>query len=132
MLLSEKLKNQAGVTMLEIMIVVVLIGILSSMATPRFLDFISRMKARGDASNNASHLRSARSMAITGGIAHGVWFDASNNQVTVFEDSDNNGVFNAGGDSVITGPLDMSGNTVIEQCTFSNNCIIFDIQFGKT
>ncbi|MBD3170794.1 MAG: prepilin-type N-terminal cleavage/methylation domain-containing protein [candidate division Zixibacteria bacterium] len=122
----KKIRSQSGITMLEIMIVVVLIGVLSSMAAPRFLNFISRMKARGDAANNASYLRSARSMAITNGVPSGVWFDNSNNQVVVFSDDDDNGIYTAGGDSIITGPVDMSGNTVIEGCTFSNNCVVFD------
>lgn len=121
-----KFKNQAGFTMLEIIITVVIIGILSSMAVPRFLDFIQRTKSRANAVNNVAYLRAARSQAITNGIPTGVNFDVVNKQVLVFSDLDGNGRYSASSDSITMAPLELAGDTQILNCTFPNNSVVFN------
>jgi prepilin-type N-terminal cleavage/methylation domain-containing protein len=126
MIRSINLKNNSGFTMLEIMIAVVLIGILSSMATPRFLDFIQRAKGRADASTNVSYLRAARSQAITTGVPTGVKFDTANKQILVFADLDANGNYSAVNDSVTLPLLELKGDTDILNCSFSNDVVVFN------
>ncbi|MCP4634419.1 MAG: prepilin-type N-terminal cleavage/methylation domain-containing protein [candidate division Zixibacteria bacterium] len=121
-----KLKNNFGFTMLEIMISVVLVGILSSMAAPRFLDFIQRAKGRADAATNVSYMRAARSQAVTTGVPTGVKFDTSNKQIIVFSDLDGNGLYSAFTDSMTLPALELKGDTNIENCTFGNDVVIFN------
>lgn len=118
--------KQSGFTMLEIVIGVALIGILSSMAVPRFLDFIQRMKGRADASNNVGYLRAARSMAVTNGAPTGVVFDDGSDQVNIFVDSDMNGQYSPGIDSVVLGPFEMAGDATIINSTLVNNSVLFN------
>jgi len=120
------LKNNFGFTMMEIMIAVVLVGILSSMAAPRFLDFIQRAKGRADAATNVSYLRAARSQAISTGVPTGVRFDTANKQIIVFSDLDANSIYSAVVDSVTLPPLELKGDTNILNCNFSNDVVIFN------
>ncbi|MBD3234190.1 MAG: hypothetical protein GF315_10760 [candidate division Zixibacteria bacterium] len=126
MKILKLLKRESGITMLEIMITVVLIGILSSMATPRFLQFIGRMKGRADVSNNISYLRSARTFAISNGVPTGVYFDIGNNQVYVFQDDNGDENYSDGTDTVVIGPEELNGSTNINYCSFENNVVIFE------
>ncbi len=126
MKILKLLKRESGITMLEIMITVVLIGILSSMATPRFLQFISRMRGRADVSNNVSYLRSARTFAISNGIPTGVYFDVGGNQVYVFQDDNGDEAYSEGTDTVVIGPEELNGSTSINFCSYDNSVVIFN------
>ncbi len=65
-LINKQLDNIKGFTLIELVIVIVLLGILASVALPRFLDIT------GDA-HNASVSGSAGAMASAVNIAHAKW-----------------------------------------------------------
>ncbi len=122
----DTLKNSRGFTMLEIMITIVIIGILASMATPRFLNFIQRMKGRAEASRDVSFLRSARSEAVSSGTPTGVKLNNVNKSLFVFQDIDGDNIYTAGIDSITAGPITLSGSTILKSCSFGNNTVIFN------
>lgn len=95
-------RSTGGVTLIEILTTVVIIGIVASMAVPRFETAWRRIKIRGADRNIVSTIRLARSMAITDKYLYGVYFDGNQQTMTLFKDIVNGGsnLFEAG-DSVI-------------------------------
>jgi prepilin-type N-terminal cleavage/methylation domain-containing protein len=87
----KALRSRRGITMIELMSVVVIIGIIAAMAGPRFSQTISRLKFRTAARNLVSKLRLARSNAITHKQPFGVHLNNDNMTLTVFLDSNNPG-----------------------------------------
>ncbi len=93
---------QKGITLIELMITVVIIGIVAAMAVPRFEKAFERIKFRSTNREITSSLRLARSYAVSTKEQHGVYFDSDDLCWTLFKDKVNTGgmVFEPG-DSVI-------------------------------
>ncbi|MCK5126589.1 MAG: GspH/FimT family pseudopilin [candidate division Zixibacteria bacterium] len=96
-------KNCRGITLIELMVIVTIIGIVSTMAFPQFTTTINRLKFKGAARDVVSTMRLARSNAITHKQPVGVHFDGDLLTMTMFVDIVNptNGAFESG-DSVLT------------------------------
>jgi len=86
---SQKLISSSGITMIELMITVVIIGIVSAMAVPRMQTAYERMDFKGSVRELTSSLRMARSMAISKKGQFGVYFDPSALTITLFQDNIN-------------------------------------------
>jgi len=99
----KTLKNKKGITLTELMAVVVIIGIVSAMAVPRFSTTVSRLKFRSAARNMVSKLRLARSHAITNKQQCGVYVDGDEKTLTLFLDTNNPAGFSydSGSDSIL-------------------------------
>ncbi len=95
-------RNQKGITLIELMVTVVIIGVVAAMAVPRFQIAFERIKFRSANRDITSSLRLARSYAVSTKAQHGVHFDGSDLSWTLFKDLVNPVamVFEAG-DSVI-------------------------------
>jgi len=93
---------QKGVTLVELMTTVVIIGIVAAMAVPKFQIAFERIKFRSANREITSSLRLARSYAVSSKEQHGVHFDPTALSFTLFKDKVNTGgmVFELG-DSVI-------------------------------
>jgi len=78
--------NQRGVTLIELMTSVVIIGIVAAMAGPRFSHEMDKMEFRGAARNIVSSIRQARSLAISEKTPYGIVFDGTNGTYTLFKD----------------------------------------------
>lgn len=83
--MNKRLKTNRGVTMVEMMIVVVIIGIMASMSVPKFQKAYDRMKFKSANREITSKLRLARSKAITDKKYYGVYFDDVARTVTLFK-----------------------------------------------
>lgn len=95
-------RRHAGFTMVELMIVVVLVGIVSTMAAPGLQKAYERMKYRKAVRNITSSLRLARSTAITIKQQVGLQFDWSKMTMTMFIDRINPDTYQfETGDSVL-------------------------------
>ncbi len=84
--MKSKLRSTFGATMIELLTVAVIIGVVASMAVPRFQRAYERMQFRSANRDIVSSLRLARSMAITDKVQYGVYFDYSEKIITVFKD----------------------------------------------
>jgi Tfp pilus assembly protein FimT len=121
-----KTKNNKGITMLEMMIIVVIIGIGATLAIPRFGQIMDKLKLKTTGRDVISALRLARSNAVSQKLQFGVYFNLNSRQYVLFKDVANPGSFtyNAGADSdVVTGTLPRNVN--FGSCGFSNFVVIF-------
>jgi prepilin-type N-terminal cleavage/methylation domain-containing protein len=102
--MKPRKSGERGITLIELLSVVVIIGIVSALAVPRFSDTINRLKFRSASREMVSMLRLARSYAVTNKSQFGVYFDQNSYIVTLFKDTDNpaSAVFNAVADSIMS------------------------------
>jgi prepilin-type N-terminal cleavage/methylation domain-containing protein len=89
--MNMKWQSKRGITLIELMSAVVIIGIVSTMAVPRFQIAWERIKIRSVHRDIISTLRLARSLSITTKAVHGVHFDDVAQTVTLFRNTVNPG-----------------------------------------
>ncbi|MBU8934301.1 MAG: prepilin-type N-terminal cleavage/methylation domain-containing protein [candidate division Zixibacteria bacterium] len=99
----RKSSSHDGFTFIELMATVVIIGIVSAMAVPRFDAAFERIRYRSANRLLVSKIKVARSLAISSKVQHGVFFDGTTKLVVVFRDDLNPASYQFDtGDSVIT------------------------------
>lgn len=124
--MSRLHRNQSGVTLIELMIICVLIGVLAAMAVPRWLDYIPQLRTKAAVRSAVSALREARSLAISRKVDYGVYFDVYDNKFALFANTADpaNQSFSED-DSVIT-RNDVGLDVHMNYTTFTDNCVVFD------
>jgi Tfp pilus assembly protein FimT len=118
--------NNKGITMLEVMIIAVIIGITATLAMPQFEQGMEKLKLKNAGRDIISSLRLARSDAVLQRSQFGVYFDLNSNQYVLFKDKTNPGNFtyDAGSDSdMVTGTL--PHNVDFGSISFPNFVVIF-------
>ncbi len=99
---AHRIRSESGITLIELMITVVIVGISAAMAAPRFEMTYERLRFKSSCTDATSTLKLARSMAITSKSQYGVAFNNAHRTVTLFKDLVNTSNFDfASGDSVI-------------------------------
>jgi prepilin-type N-terminal cleavage/methylation domain-containing protein len=95
-------RSQKGITLVELLTTVVIIGIVAAMAVPKFQIAFERIKFRSANREITSSLRLARSYAVSTKSQHGVFFDVNALTFSIFKDLVNTGgmVYDVG-DSII-------------------------------
>ena len=123
--MRDKLNSFRGVTLLELLIAVVIVGIATGMAVPRFQIAFERAKYKAGDKDIDSALRKARSMALSDKRQYGVYFDPTAMTVTMFRDDINPGSYTfETGDSVIAQDTLPAGfHYLITDC--NNDVIVF-------
>ncbi|MBA2627967.1 MAG: prepilin-type N-terminal cleavage/methylation domain-containing protein [Gemmatimonadales bacterium] len=86
--------GRGGFSMMELMVVIVMLGIMASMAISRIN--VTKLKVNSEARNMASTLTYAQRLAISLQSDVRVAFDVPNNRITILEDRNNNGIADAG------------------------------------
>ncbi len=81
-----KLRSDQGISMMELMIVVVIIGIMAAMAAPQMDTAIKQIKFNNVGRQILSAYRLARSSAIAQQEPFGVFFDSQHGELVVFRD----------------------------------------------
>ena len=100
--MRRKIKSNSGVTLIELLITAVIVGIVATMAVPRFQIAYERHRYNGANRDVISSFRLARSMAITDKEQYGMHFDVESQAYTIFKDKVNlSGYDFVSGDSVI-------------------------------
>lgn len=118
--------NHKGVTLLELMIIAVIIGLTSTLALPQFGKITNRLKLKTTGKELLVSLRLARSYAISQRSQFGVYFDSNSRQYILFKDIANLSSFtyDVGTDSVI-GSETLPGNVNFGSDSFPNSVAIF-------
>jgi len=121
------LKSCRGVTMIELMTTVVIVGIVAAMASPHFQKGIDRIKFRSQSKNVVSMLRTARSNAVSEKALYGVAFNFDEGTIVMFRDDANLGSnqFDAGADSVISTDSLPRQEYGWSYSTFTNSTVVF-------
>ena len=103
MMLSQRIKSKKGMTIMELLIAVVIVGIVAAMAVPRFQIAYERIKFRAANREITSKIRLARSFAVSTKSQHGVYFDQAALSYILFKDVVNTGAMQYdAGDSIIS------------------------------
>ena len=92
-MMKRKLGSDRGITIIEMMIAAVIVGIVAMAAVPRMQIAFERLKFKKANKEINSTLRLARSMAITDKEPYGVYFDSNTRHVTLFKDIINPGAY---------------------------------------
>jgi len=119
-------KREEGATLIELLTVVVIIGIMASIAVPRFAQTLPGMRLRGDTKGIASTMRLARMKAVAEGKTYGLYFDniSSPQKFVLFEDKNLDENYNQGQDSTIFS-WDFHKTTNYQNIGFANNVVVF-------
>lgn len=113
------IRSKQGVTLIELLITAVIVGVVATMAVPRFQIAYERHKFNSVNRDVTSSFRLARSMAITDKEQYGINFDIENGIYTLFKDKVN-----------LTGYDYVSGDSAIRVDTLPDefNFIITDVE----
>lgn len=119
-------RNQRGVTFIELMTVVAVIGIMAAMAVPSFLSYMPKLRVKSAARTVAAQLRLARSKAVAERRPYGVSFNMASRSMVLFADTDN-----PAGQSYSVLDSTLKADTLNSQvnlnsCTYANNCVVFN------
>lgn len=122
----NRILNQKGLTVLELSIVAVAIGIISMLAIPQFGKVMERLKLKTAGRDVISSLRLARSTAVSQKDQFGVYFDYETNQYLLFHDLANQSSFtyDPGSDSVVVS-YPLTGTVSFGYIGFPNFVVIF-------
>ena len=117
---------ERGVSMMEMMIVIVIVGLLSALAVPNFGGAIKKMKFDNTGREIVSALRYARAAAVGQQRQLGVFFDTDNKVMITFVDlvDPTAGTF-VSGDSVVRRDS-MNTNLNYMGSSFANSTVIFN------
>jgi len=84
--MKKRLLSNRGITLIEMMIGVVIVGVAATMAVPRFQAAMDRIEFRSTTRDVVSLVRYARSEAISKKDRYGVYFDYGGRTATFFVD----------------------------------------------
>ena len=88
-MLSMRLQDENGFTLVEIITVVVIIGIMAVIAVPNFFSWLPNMRLKAAASDLYSNFQKARMMAVKSNRETAIIFDTANNKYEICDDWDN-------------------------------------------
>jgi len=81
-------RRGAGFTLIELLLVIVIIGVLATMAVPAFIEMLWRSKVEMAARQTTIQMRAARFQAIQEADEFGVWADFANNRIVLGRPAD--------------------------------------------
>lgn len=138
--LRNGMANQAGFTLMELMVVIAIVGIMATMAVPSFTNFIANSRVSSATNDLIADLMQARSLASTTGrhavvcpSTNGTSCSATVSDWTVgrilFIDKNANGAFSAG-DTLIKYTSSLPANLTITMTGFPNSYIAYNSYGG--
>lgn len=118
-----KMKREAGFSLIELMVVAVIMAIIFAASIPSLRGHTASVNLVKNASKVAASLKLARTRAVSTNAPVVVQFDGDAGTYFVFQDDDEDGVFDDGETSA--GPYEMSNDTRINSVSFTNSAVTF-------
>lgn len=88
--------NKTGMTLLELIIVVAILGIVSAIAAPNYMNYMADRRLKGAARTIMSDLMASRLSAVSRNHEFKVFFSGDQMTYTVLADTNNNGTADTG------------------------------------
>ena len=117
--------NSKGVTLIELVIIVVIISVVAAMAIPQFSKVVPRLEFKSASLDIVSDLRLARSLAIAQRIQIGLYFNSKQRQYVIFKDLVNPDAFTYEASDSVLRTVTLNQNLSISSCSFTNYTIVF-------
>lgn len=95
-----KMKSVSGFTIMEIMIVIAIIAIMSSIATPNLRNYMTQRRLNGASRQIMSDLMHARMQSVSHNNNFRVIFNGDGKQYTILDDNNNDGDADSGEQAV--------------------------------
>jgi prepilin-type N-terminal cleavage/methylation domain-containing protein len=129
MLKVKELKNNLGVTLIELMVVIAIIGIIAVIAVPQYGRFIAKNSVKKAANDLFQNMRLARTIAIKENRTYIMTFNETANTYRIGVDVNSNGSLmdavdqynGAGPVSVTTIPTKYGGDVVLGSANYAVN-----------
>lgn len=120
----RELRDERGFSMMEMMIVLVVIGLMASLAAPSWFEQMPRLEAQAQVRDVVSKLREARSLAVARKEPAGLCIDAGNCSWTLFLDNNPANNLHNTGDSVMAAG-NLGTRVSVTKNSFANHDVIF-------
>ena len=119
-------RDGRGVTLVEMTMVLVIMGILAALAVPSFIKYLPGIRLKGDARDVASVSKLARMRAVAEGALYGIYFDDQSTppQFILFQDVDEDEELSVLVDEVVFS-RELYRKTLFRQVNFPNNAAVF-------
>lgn len=118
-------KNQKGFSLIEMIIVVVIIGLMATLAVSQFDKFFRQQKLKSAGRELLSDLRLARSYAVARRGQYGIYFNQNARQYILFKDIVNpsNYTYDVGDSAIKT--ISLPAIFSLSNCTFPNTAVVY-------
>lgn len=121
----RQIRDERGFSMMEMMIVLVLIGLMASLAVPSWLEQMPRLETQAEVREVVAKMREARSLAISRKEPTGLSFNGGNGTWTVFLDNNPADNVHSSSDSAMsTGSL--GTRVLVSYNGFNNQDVVFN------
>lgn len=117
------MRNKAGFSMLELMVVIGIIAIVSAVAIPALIGWLPGYRLRAAVRDSQSDIQMARLRAIRENASIAMVFDTGGNSYTIFRDN------GAGGGNAGNGVQD-GGEVLLKQVAIPDGVAMYDASFA--
>jgi len=120
---QQNTRRQLGFSLIELMVIIAILGIMSTIAIPNIISYRNNARLRGAASEMLSVFRKAQVAAVKRNYNTGMVFDASTGTTTVFLDN--------GAGALANNFTQDAGEPTLDVYTVPADCSISGITFAS-